>query len=90
MNPEFRLVHSGFDSPNVTETESCESRVQNFQPSLIFLDSVRVRVCEMGLGERARQTMLRNDELELSINEALPSGTGAAQLADRSMNRLCY
>ena len=66
MNPESRLVDSRFDWPNLTKSESSESRVQNFQPSLkpsrIFLDSVGVRVCEMGLGERARQTMLRNDE----------------------------
>ena len=29
----------------------------------------------MGLGECARQTMLHNDELEISNNDALPSGT---------------
>ena len=68
MNPESRLVDSEFKLPNLTASESCESRVQNFwpilKPSLIFLNSVRVRVCEIGLGECARQTMLRNDELK--------------------------
>ena len=39
------------------------------------MDSVRVRVCEMGLGECTRQTMLRNGELEISNNDAFPSGT---------------
>ena len=77
MNPESRLVDSGFDSPNLSE--SCESRVQNSQlslkPNLRFLDSVGVRVCEMGLGEYARQTMLRKNKLELCINDAFSSGT---------------
>ena len=79
MNPESRLVASAFDSPNLTESESCKSRVQNFQPSvkpsLIFLDSVQVGVCGIGLGECARQTILRNDELGIRNNDALPSGT---------------
>ena len=79
MNPESRLVDSGFDSPNLTESETCESRVQNFQqslkPSLIVLDSVWVWVCEMGLGECAWQTIIRNDRLDLGNNDALQSGT---------------